>query len=260
MIKKISNIIQRVKASGLSEILRLIKIKFARKRIRNYKPYQELFYNKCGIEIGGPSPFFEKDLPIYDAIQSLDGVNFGSSVLESKLIEGKNFKYGKEKTGYQFICDTVNLDRIETGRYDFVLSCNNIEHIANPFKALTEWLRIIKQDGLILLVAPNKDTNFDHKRKITKFDHLMKDFKNNTSEHDLTHLDEFLTLHDLSMDPSSGDFDYFRKRSDYNFENRCLHHHVFDLKLLKQIFKYFNIEVLLTDRANTNFVILGLKK
>jgi SAM-dependent methyltransferase len=259
--KKISSIVQKIRTGGLSEILRLIKRKFARKKIRNFKLYQDLFYNKEGIEIGGPSLFFEKDLPIYHEIKALDSVNFSSStVWEGQLIEGENFKYEDNKTGYQFICDAVNLDKIEPNKYDFVLSCNNLEHIANPFKALSAWLRIIKQNGLILLVVPDKDTNFDHKRKITKFEHLLEDFKNNTTEDDLTHLAEILALHDRSMDPASGDSDFFKKRSLNNFENRCLHHHVFDLKLLKQIYKYLNIEILRTDHANTNFVILGLKK
>jgi SAM-dependent methyltransferase len=261
-IKRISNIIQKIRTSDLSEIVGMIKRRLVRKRkIKNYKSYQKLFYNKCGIEIGGPSSFFNRELPIYQKIKSLDGVNFSSlTIWEGELIEGENFKYGRNKTGYQFICDAVNLDKIESGKYDFVLSCNNIEHIANPFQALTEWLRVIKKDGLLLLVVPNKDSNFDHNRKVTTFEHLLKDFKNDTSEEDLTHLDEILTLHDLSMDPPAGDFNNFRKRSLNNFQNRCLHHHVFDLNLLKKIFMYFNIELLLNDCIKTDFIILGIKK
>ena len=164
------------------------------------------------------------------------------------------------RKGYQYICDATNLDRIESGKYNFVLSCNNLEHVANPLKALTEWLRIIKPEGLILLVLPDKESNFDHKRRITSMEHLVNDFENNTSEEDLTHLDEILTLHDLSMDPPAGDFEDFKKRSINNFQNRCLHHHVFDMDLLKQIFRYFNIELLLNDCTKTDFIVLGRKK
>jgi SAM-dependent methyltransferase len=261
IIKKILNIIKRLRALGLAGILKYINRRLPKRRIKHYKRYQKLFYNKCGIEIGGPTPLFKRDLPIYKKIKSLDGVNFSSStVWEGELVEGQNFKYGENKTGYQFICDAVDLYKIESGRYDFVLSSNTLEHIANPFKALTEWLRIIKPGGLLLLVLPNKDSNFDHNRKITDFEHLVEDFKNNTSEEDLTHLDEILALHDLSMDPPSGDIDNFRKRSLNNFQNRCLHHHVFDLNLLKQIFEYFNIELLLNDCTKRDFFIVGIKK
>jgi len=91
-------------------------------------------------------------------------------------------------------------------------------------------------------------------------EHLVKDFTDNVSEEDMTHLDEILTLHDLSMDPPAGDFENFRQRSLNNYQNRCFHHHVFDIELLKQIFSYFNIEIKLIDDIKTDFIIAGRKK
>lgn len=259
-MNKISIALKKIKNYIISRTLGSIQRKLARRKISNYKLYQEYFYNKSGIEIGGPSSFFKGKVPIYNKLKSLDGVNFSSStVWEGKLNEGVNYKFGRNRKGYQFICDAVNLNKIESGKYDFVLSCNNLEHIANPFKALTEWLRVIKPNGLLLLVLPNKDSNFDHNRSIVSIEHLMDDFKNNISEEDLTHLDEILTLHDLSMDPPAGDFDSFKKRSLNNFQNRCMHQHVFDIALLKQIFNYFNVEVLINDSTKTDFIILGRK-
>jgi SAM-dependent methyltransferase len=259
-MNRISSIKQVFVTTGLYKPLRVIKRRFSKKEISNFRLYQELLYNKCGIEIGGPSSFFRHQLPIYKTIKSLDGVNFSSSTIwEGEIHDGGNYKYGKGKRGYQFICDATNLDRIESGQYDFVLSCNNLEHVANPFKALTEWLRIIKPEGLILLVLPNRESNFDHKRSIIRIEHLVQDFKNNTSEEDLTHLDEILTLHDLSMDIPAGNFENFRKRSINNFQNRCFHHHVFDMELLEKIFSYFNIELLLNDCTKTDFIIAGRK-
>ncbi|MFC2099078.1 class I SAM-dependent methyltransferase [Bacteroidota bacterium] len=259
-MKKISNIVKVFRTNGLWKTLGLIVRKFSKRKIINYKLYQELFYDKCGIEIGGPSAFFNNEVPIYTKIKSLDGVNFSSSTIwEGEIHEGENYKYGKNKIGYQFICDAVNLNGIESGKYDFVLSCNSLEHIANPFKALTEWLRIIKSGGLLLLVLPYKNSNFDHNRNITSMDHLLEDFNNNISEEDLTHLDEILTLHDLSMDPPAGDFDNFKKRSINNYQNRCLHHHVFDMNLLEQIFKYFKIDLLLNECTKTDLIIVGKK-
>ena len=38
--------------------------------------------------------------------------------------------------------------------------------------------------------------------------------------------------HDLSMDTPAGTFEQFRERLMKNYENRCLHHHVFDLEVL----------------------------
>lgn len=225
-----------------------------------YHYYYKLLYDKNGIEIGGPSAFFSQIIDIYSIIKSLDGVNFSSSTIwEGKLNEGLSYKFGNNKIGYQYICDAVNMECIESSKYDFVLSCNNLEHIANPFKAISEMLRIIKKDGLIFLVLPNKNTNFDHKREITSFNHLQDDYEKNVTEEDISHLEEILALHDLSMDPLAGDFGNFKNRSLKNYQNRCLHHHVFNMAILIKIFKYFNIKLLVKDYTYTDYIIVGKK-
>ena len=143
-------------------------------------------------------------------------------------------------------------------KYDFIISSNCLEHIANPLKAIEEWIRVIKKNGLILLVLPNKEFCFDHKRPITEFSHLLSDFKNDTKEDDLTHLEEILELHDLKMDKRAGNYEEFKVRSLKNYNNRALHQHIFDLNLLKYIFIYFKLEILLTSEGK-ELIILGRK-
>lgn len=218
----------------------------------------ELLYGKKGIEIGGPSLRYAEILKLYDNIKSLDGVNFSAETIwEGKITEGKTYKYGN-RVGGQYIFEATDL-KIESEKYDFILSCNNLEHIANPLKAIKEWLRVIKKNGLIFLVLPKKESNFDHKRKVTTIEHLKSDFKHNISERDLSHLDEILFLHDLPRDPWAGNMENFKKRSFDNFKNRCLHQHIFDMELLKRIFDYFNIEILDEETIPTDYFILGKK-
>ena len=69
-----------------------------------------------------------------------------------------------------------------------------IEHIANPLKAISEWKRILKDNGLILLIVPHKDKTFDHNRPITSLSHLIEDMKTDVQEDDSTHLPEILEL------------------------------------------------------------------
>jgi len=52
----------------------------------------------------------------------------------------------------------------------------------------------------MLLILPDKRFTFDHKRAVTTFNDLIDDFVRDIDETDLTHLDEILSLHDLSMD------------------------------------------------------------
>ncbi len=220
-----------------------------------------VFKNKSGIEIGGPSPIFSAELPIYTVIKSLDGCNFSSNtVWEGSIEKGFNYNYYQNKKGYQYISEASDLNEVSSGKYDFLLASHCLEHCANPLKTVKEWLRVIKPGGYILLILPDKHYTFDHKRPVTTFKHLSDDFDKDIDESDLTHLEEILSLHDLTRDAPAGDFENFKERSLKNLENRCLHHHIFDIPLLSQIFKHFNIRIKLTKSLNLNQIIIGRKR
>ncbi|MEP7106633.1 MAG: methyltransferase domain-containing protein [Ferruginibacter sp.] len=223
--------------------------------------WQNLFTNKSGIEIGGPSALFKREgyLPVYPIVRALDGVNFSdSTVWEGKLSEGHFYKY-QFNTGCQFIAEGSYLPKIKDGNYDFVLSCNNLEHIANPIAAVLEWKRIIKKGGIILLVLPNKSANFDHKRPFTSIEHLIDDLKKNVAEDDDTHLEEILRLHDLKRDPQAGDYKSFRERCLNNYTNRCMHHHVFNQTVIQQLFQYCDLDIRLQYSSMTDHFIAAVK-
>ena len=126
-------------------------------------------------------------------------------------------------------------------------------------KAIQESFDIIKRSGILLIVAPKKESNFDHNREVTSFEHLLKDFTSNTNEEDLTHLNEILELHDLSMDTPAGTPEQFRERSLKNYSNRALHQHVFDMKLLYKIYTTFGLEVVFMGRTVHDYIIVGRK-
>ncbi len=173
-------------------------LKYARWQLPLRQKYLPFVENKYGIEIGGPSALFKTVLPLYQFVAGLDGVNFSTdTVWEGRIKAGDNFVYDDGKSGYQFISEAADLSEIATARYDFLLSSNCLEHVANAIKALTEWKRVIKTGGGLVLVLPKKESNFDHRRPATKFEHLLDDFPRDVGEDDLTHLDEILALHDF---------------------------------------------------------------
>ena len=101
--------------------------------------------NLHGIEIGGPSACFKTVLPIYRYVASLDGTNFSTKTLwESSLADGEPYRYRRRQPGRQIIAEATDLNGIPSNSYDFLLSSNCLEHIANPIKALTEWVRVVK--------------------------------------------------------------------------------------------------------------------
>ena len=221
-----------------------------------------LFEGKKGLEIGGPSGMFQLGgwLPFYSIVAQVDGCNFSNqTVWEGELVEGNTYRYTADKNGHQYICDAIHLEPIKSSEYDFVLSCNSLEHIANPLKAIEEWIRVLKTDGYLVLVLPKKESNFDHKRPITSFEHLLLDYSNNTDESDLTHLPEILELHDIRFDYQAGGKENFRIRSMDNINNRCLHHHIFNISLLEKILTHFKLQKIYSGSSVTDYIIIGKK-
>jgi SAM-dependent methyltransferase len=246
-------------------MLRTLERKFRHffpKRLINYKQYQQAVVGKSGLEIGGPSWAFSKQgfLPVYSVIENLDGCNFSSNtVWEGNISEGKNYRFD-QKTGYQYISDGTDLSFIKSEHYDFILSSHSIEHFANPLKAIFEWKRVLKMNGLLIMIVPHKDNTFDHNRPITTLDHLVADYKNGTSEHDSTHFEEILSLHDLSMDPGGKDIIFFKERTLKNFENRCIHHHVFNTRLAVEMVDYAGFQIDNVSHFNPYHIIILARK
>jgi SAM-dependent methyltransferase len=257
----LNNLIKLITTNSTKDVCRLIVSRLIRQHIDNYGYMKNLFKDKSGIEIGGPSGVFRNYgfVPLYNVVRSLDGCNFSTTTIWEGVINEDTPYLCDILPGLQYISEATDLSFSPNDKYDFVISSNCLEHVANPLKAIEEWIRVIKKDGLLLLNLPNKDYCFDHKRHITDIKHLHEDYKNNIDDFDLSHLNEILELHDLMMDKCAGNIDQFKERSLKNQQNRALHHHVFDIALLKKIFYHFKIEILVTYEGRRGHIILGRK-
>jgi len=203
--------------------------------------------NKQGIEIGGPSP---NGTIIYENATNMDNVIFSKKTVWSKHVD--EYNYYNDKIGKLIINDGVNISQIQNNIYDFCFSSLCLEHIANPLKAINEWLRIIKKDGYIIIIVPEKSECSDHRRDYSNFSTLLSQYDNNIGEDDLSTLPEILAKHDFSMDIHAPDVEQFTKRSLDNFTNRCLHHYVYNPDLLMQICLFFNCEFIHTETIGLN--------
>jgi SAM-dependent methyltransferase len=197
--------------------------------IRHFKRFVPYVQGKAGLEIGGPSEAFrpKKPLPLYAQVGTLDNCDFSSDTVWANHSKDFTFSPGKPP-GKTIVCDGSQLDPVAADSYDFILSSHNLEHFANPVKALLEWKRVLRPGGALILILPYYKHTFDHRRTPTPVENMMCDWQQNVGEDDLSHLDEILQNHDLVLDPGSSTAEGFRARSLDNFNNRCLHHHVFD--------------------------------
>ena len=203
--------------------------------------------NKMGVEIGGPS---STGYILYKNSKNIDNVIFSKNTIWSESTD--EYNYYPDKKGKVIVNDAVNIHLVENECYDFVFSSHSLEHIANPLKAVSEWLRITKNGGYVIIIVPEKSECFDHKRSYSKFSTLLSQYEKDVGEDDLSTLPEILANHDLSLDPPAGDFDNFKQRSLDNFNNRCLHHYVYDDELLMQICKHFKSKFIHKETCGLN--------
>jgi SAM-dependent methyltransferase len=226
---------------------------FAR-RLRYYDEVYASFQEKVGLELGGPSSVFQPGglLPIYPLAARIDNCNFSSETIwAGRIAAGDTFRYDERRTpGRQFVAEATRLDFAPSASYDFVLSSHMLEHSANPVKVLAEWRRVVKPGGTLVVILPHRDATFDHRRPVTTIQHLLEDFERGTGEDDLTHLPEILELHDLKRDPEAGSLESFKLRSQRNFENRCLHQHVFDTRLAIELVNVMQLRIRAVEAVN----------
>lgn len=201
----------------------------------------ELIGGKSGLEIGGPSHSFITS-GVYSIVKSLDNVVFASQTVWASL--GKEYNFAPGKKGSVLEMDAVDLSSLPDESYEFLLSSHTLEHIANPLKALKEWIRVVKKGGYVILILPEKSVCFDHKRDYTPFSLILDKYKRNVGEDNLESLPEILRLHDLSLDRPAGNFEQFTRRSLDNLNNRCLHHHVFNKALIEEMSAYLKVKLL----------------
>jgi SAM-dependent methyltransferase len=153
---------------------------------RNYRnkkkldKFLSLFLDKTGLEIGGGTSFFSnlRGFPIYLCAKSVDGCNFSNETIWEGHIGKGGYSYNNRLLGKQFICEATNVHKYINTEYDFIISSHCLEHTANPLKAIMSWRNVLKQNGIILLILPNKQANFDHRRYYTSFTHILDDYNN----------------------------------------------------------------------------------
>jgi len=224
-----------------------------------------LVHGKAGLEVGGPSEVFRGGrgiLPLYPAVGTLDNCNFASrTVWQDAHVEGPTFQFDPGRpAGWQYLAEASDLGAIPSGRYDFLLSSHALEHCANALKALGEWLRVLKEGGVLVLLLPHREGTFDHRRPVTALEHFLADARAGVGEDDRTHHDEIMALHDLALDPGAGTPEQFRERSARNVENRCFHHHVFDTGSALRLLDHVGVQILAVETMAPFHIIAVARK
>jgi len=231
---------KKIRAKGFVGSLVALGARVSPPRVRDYQSLTREFAGLRGLEVGGPSQVFTKRgiFPIYEAVSRVDNVNFSFDTIWDSAFPGR-------PAGIQHVSEATELTGIPSASYDFVASSHTIEHTANPLKALREWKRVTRPGGYLVLVVPDKHRTFDRRRPITAMRHLEDDLERDTGEDDLTHVEESERLHDASRDP--GETCSSVPLAQHNLETRVMHHHVFDVHLVRRMVEHTGFQLVALD-------------
>jgi SAM-dependent methyltransferase len=69
------------------------------------------------------------------------------------------------------------LDSVDSNRYDFVYASHVLEHSVNPLGTLQDWVRVLRQGGVVYVVLPNKNQIYDKHRDATPLRVLIDKFE-----------------------------------------------------------------------------------
>jgi hypothetical protein len=93
-----------------------------------------------------------------------------------------------------YVCN-LDLDRLKPlgdASQDFVIASHVLEHVAEPIGLIDEIHRILKPDGLAVILLPDRRRTFDCRRRPTPLEHLLADFEAGVTEVDDDHIRDFL--------------------------------------------------------------------
>jgi SAM-dependent methyltransferase len=120
------------------------------------------------------------------------------------------------------IDDAETLATVPDGGFDFLVAAHVIEHMRNPIGALVNWLRVVRDGGLVYLIVPDKRRTFDRLRVRTMLEHMVLDYQQPSRERDFEHfLDYAVFAHHADVDQAIGEATRLRD-ADYS-----IHFHVF---------------------------------
>lgn len=209
--------------------------------VSTFHNYRSLLEDRKGLEIGGPSPYL-MPTGIYTFPAHLDNLVYSSDTLWAKTQANK--PYLPDKPGTTIINDVVNMSDVPTASYDFVVASHMLEHTVNPLKAINEITRILRPNGICILVLPWKEGTFDHRRPISQFSKLISNYTLNRAENNVEdYLDEVREFYDISRDSGVKSMDDLIERCRHHEQNRALHVHVFDFALIIKCLQLFNYQI-----------------
>ena len=134
--------------------------------------------------VNPPEPsilIFPESALAHKLLDGLHGIEIGGSAHNPFGLKALNVDFTDDETT-EFKKDEIKLcgkalkvDVVASGddlpfkdnTVDFVISSHVIEHFYDPIKTVKEWLRVVKPEGYVYIIAPHKERTYDKERPRT---------------------------------------------------------------------------------------------
>lgn len=140
-----------------------------------------------------------------------------------------------------YLLEADNLHTIPSNSVDFLIANHVLEHTDDPIGTMVEWLRVLKEEGVLYITIPNYRANeYDYRRKPATLDHLISDYddaSNQKQPDKIGHWKEFI-ISVLGLEEQSVKFE--QKLAEYIKADERTHFHVYNASLMGQILQFIH--------------------
>jgi len=160
-----------------------------------------------------------------------------------------------------FIDDGEALTSVPSDSMDFVIVNHLIEHCQDPIGALLSHARVLREDGILYLAAPDRRrTDFDRDREETSLEHLLRDHEEGPAGSRTQHYEEWSRF--AIKVPASEVAGHAASLEEQDYS---IHFHTFTLTsflalMLRSREAYgLPFEVIATETNNHEFIVIARK-
>lgn len=125
--------------------------------------------------------------------------------------------------------DGETLRTVADSSQDFVIACQFLEHCVNPIGAIENFLRVVKDGGVLYLAIPNKDYTFDRSRPATSLEHLWRDYAGDPEWSKERHFQEFARAMSAAHAPGKLEAEMVDDAARLLAQDYSIHYHVWDM-------------------------------
>lgn len=157
--------------------------------------------------------------------------------------------HGMELVRPDYVEDGFTLASLADASQDFVIANHVLEHAPNPLGVLSNWARVLRPEGAMLLSVPLAEACFDRGRQETLLEHMQADYHADTQElgqRNLEHYLEWLAISEPAILAMNGQqpkaetaVERLKRAEEICRANSEIHFHTFSAASFRRLLEFF---------------------